>query len=264
MLMMCFFYCIPFSKGLFFAFAPMLILFSLFVLKRGIRQSRPRLRQMAFLLMFLAFLKMFTVDIYFLRDTLLCGIGLLSSACDAEGFKVLQISGFVTLLLLSLGLRHVYHLFNRVLTQSNLSSEQGRIKIWANLSMALVSVLMIWLIAPWIGFLTVGHVPKLFMQVPWQHLAVLNAAILLIGFWKLEDYKWVYDPSDAARKKYNNRVWTAKDTLWLSGLLFLITLAFCYASSDALSTKPSKKKTHIQIDMPDMDSFGPGFRMPEQ
>ena len=264
MLMMCLFYCIPFSKGLFYAFSPLLILFSLFVLKRGIRQSRFGLRRMAFLLIFFAFLKMLTVDIYLLRGEILCGSSLLSFGCHEEGVKMLQAAGFMLLLLLSVCLLYIYRRFNHDRKQVNLAPEQGRLKTWANLSMALVVVLIIWLIAPWAGFLTVGHVPQLFMQVPWQRLAILNTAVLLIGFWKLEDYKWVYDPADAARKKYNNRVWTAKDTLWLSGVLFLITLAFSYASSDVLSGTMPKERNHIQIDMPDLDSLGPRFRLPNQ
>ena len=90
MLMMCWFYCIPFAKGLFFASAPLILLFSLFVLKRGIRQSRLGLRQLAFVLMFIAIMKLFTVDIYLSRDTFLCAF----DECHDTGlFKMLQAAG---------------------------------------------------------------------------------------------------------------------------------------------------------------------------
>ena len=48
MLMMCWFYGVPFVKGLFFASSLLLLLFSVFALKRGVRQSRSTLRGVAF------------------------------------------------------------------------------------------------------------------------------------------------------------------------------------------------------------------------
>jgi hypothetical protein len=262
MLMMCWFYCIPFAKGLFFASAFLLIIFSLFVLKRGVRQSRPLLRQLSFLLIFIAILKIFTVDIYLLRDNLLCGAGLFKSSCNAQGFKILQASGLAALLLCSLLLLNLYRSFIRERKRREITPEQNHLRLWSNLGMFLVMLLVLWLAAPWVGFLTVGHVPKLFMNVPWQHLAVLDTVVLLIGFWKLEDCLWIYDPAEKNKKKYISRVWTPKDTLGLSVILFLITLAFSYASNDVLSTSRPSEKSHFQMDEIDLGGFGLGFHLP--
>lgn len=264
MLMMCWFYCIPFAKGLFFASSFLLIIFSLFVLKRGIRQSRPWLRQAAFLLIFISVLKLFTVDIYLLRDQMLCDSRFFSSSCNAQGFKILQASGLAVLALCSLVLFNLYRNFIRERKRREITPEQNHLRFWSNFGMFLVMLLVLWLAAPWVGFLTVGHVPQLFMNVPWQHLAVLNTVVLLIGFWKLEDCSWLYNPAEKTRKKYLSRVWTPKDTLGLSVILFLITLAFSYASNDVLSTSQTHGQTHLQIDKIDFRSLGPGFHLPQK
>lgn len=259
MLTICWFYCIPFAKGLFFALSPLLFLFSLFMLKRGIRQSRPLLRQAAFLLMFLAALKLFTVDIYFLKDRL---CGLFAPDCNATGFKILQAGGLVALTLTGLLLAQIYRSFIRNRRQAVIASEQMRLKCWSNLSIFLVLGLIFWLAAPWAGFLTVGHVPKLFMEVPWQYLAIMNVVVLLISFWKLEDCSWTYNPADKSRKAHSHRVWTAKDTLWLSAILFLITLVFSYASHDVLSGTTPHNQANIRMEDLDISRFGARFRLP--
>jgi NADH:ubiquinone oxidoreductase subunit 5 (subunit L)/multisubunit Na+/H+ antiporter MnhA subunit len=266
MLMMCWFYCIPFAKGLFFAFAPLLVLFSLFALKRGIRQSRPGLRQWSFLLMFIALLKMTTWDLYLLREDILCGIALFSEACTAEGIKILQAAGLAALVLGSVLLFNLYGRFMHTRRQQEKTPDKVNIRFWANLAMCLVLLLILWLAAPWAGYLTVGHVPQIFMRVPWQHLAVLTIFVLLLGFWKLEDCRWVYNPREKDKaKKHHVAVWTPKDTLWVSVILFLFALAFSYASNDALSTslpKKGEKSMHLQIDRSDLEELGRGFRRP--
>src|ERR1035437_2582088 len=108
MLMMCWFYCIPFAKGFFFASGLLLLLFSLFVLKRGIRQSRSGLRQFAFMLMFLAILKMCTVDIYLLREYLLFTF---DKGHDTGFFKKVQGGGLIALVVCSLFLFNLYRSF---------------------------------------------------------------------------------------------------------------------------------------------------------
>jgi len=265
MLMMCWFYCVPLAKGLFFAFSLLLILFSLFMLKRGIRQSRSALRQTAFLLIFFAVVKIFTVDLYLLREKILCGDGLFPSGCNDTGFKLLMLSGLIVLSLSSLAIFNIYRGFILDRKQASVTPEKARLPLWANLSLFLVVVLILWLAAPWVGYLTVGHAPGLFMQVPWQHLAVLNIIVLLMGFWKLEDCSWIYHPAEKMQKKHLSHVWTPKDTLWLSVILFLIALAFSYASSDVLSEAGSRKSeagSHIQIDDIDFSFLGGGFHLP--
>jgi len=258
MLMMCWFYCIPFAKGMFFGSSGLMILFSLFMLKRGIRQSRLPLRQGAFLLMFIALLKFFIADVYLLKDYILCG-SLFRSACTTAGFNTLMISSVIGLLLSSLILFNFYRGFILEKKQPHITPAQVRLELWSNLSLTLVVSLIVWLAAPWVGYLTVGHVPALFMQVPWQHLAVLNLIVLLIGFWKLEDCSWIFRPAEKLQKEHITRVWTPRDTLWLSVILFLIAAAFSYISSDVLSMSLGNEKDQIHIDVEDIIDRAPKF-----
>lgn len=260
MLTMCWFYCIPFAKGLFFAASLMLIVFALFVLKRGVRQSRPALRQTAFLLIFLSLLKMLTIDIYLLREVVLCDTAFFQAGCSPIGFRILQFSGLLVLALSSVLLLNVYRSFMRNRKQAETKPQAG-MRVWANISISLVAGLIVWLVAPWAGYLTVGHVPQLFMQVPWQNLALLNITVLLISFWKLEDCNWIYNPTGHAQKKQPIRVWTPKDTLWLAAILFLITLLFSYVSHDVLSPSAQVEKgaSHLRVEDLDFTNIGPQF-----
>ena len=139
MLMMCWFYCIPLAKGIFFASSPLLILFSMFVLKRGVRQSRLGLRQFSFLLMFVAMLKMFTLDIYLSRYYILCAF----SACNDTGlFKAIQGGGLLALVLGSLFLFNLYRSFAQNRPQKEVTPEQVNLSFWANLSISLVVLLI--------------------------------------------------------------------------------------------------------------------------
>ncbi len=261
MLMMCWFYCVPFAKALFFAFSLLLVLFALFALKRGVCRARPGLRQLSFLLMFTALLKMCTVDVYLLREHLLCTIG--SRWCTATGFKMLQGGALVLLLVSSVLLFNIYRGFVRERRVREVMPEENHLFLWTNAGMSLVLLLILWLAAPWFGFLTVGHVPAFFMNVPWQYLAMLETAVLLVGFWKLEDCGWLYDPAATHKKRYETRVWTPKDTLNLSVMLFLIALAFSYVSSDVLSptTRRSTSSSVPSLSFEDLDRIK-GFHMP--
>lgn len=103
------------------------------------------------------------------------------------------------------------------------------------------------------GLLTVGRVPQIIMDVPWQFLTVLNVIVILIGFWKLEDCGWTYKPAEKTRQWHQSHVWTAKDTLWVAVVLFLIALAFSYASEDVLSVGDTSVMSHPNITMDDLD-----------
>ncbi|MBI3441542.1 MAG: hypothetical protein HY052_07050 [Proteobacteria bacterium] len=256
MLMMCWFYCVPLAKGLFFAASPLLIIVAFFILKRGVRQSRRELRQAAFFTIFIAFLKMLTIDIYLSRDSLLCGVHLLRFGCNATGFKILQMLALFALAPVSFFLFNVYRGFIRDRKQPEITPKQVHLTLWANLSLASVLVLVVWLAAPWIGYLTVGHAPQLFMRVPWQLLAAVNILVLLTGFWKLEDCSWIYHPAEHTKKKYAHRVWTPKDTLGLSVILFLIAFAFSYVSSDVLSPTHVHETGPLDLDKIDFSNFG--------
>jgi hypothetical protein len=234
MLMMCFFYCVSLAKGLFYASAPLLVLFSLFVLKRGIRQDRPALRETAFLIIFGALLKFFIWDVYLLRQDVLCRVETIASQwCTYDGIKLLHTVSMAMLILCSFVLFNIYRYFVRVRRPPQVTPEQIYLGFWANLSLGLVMLLIFWLIAPWIGYLTVGHVPPLFNQVPWQSMALVNIVVLLRGFWRAEDCIWTYDPRDKKTMR-TIRTWTARDTLWISAFLLLVALAFSFASVDVL------------------------------
>jgi hypothetical protein len=240
MIMMCLYYCIPFAKIFFFIFSVLLFVFALFMLKRGVRQSRPKLRQWAFFTMFLALLKFFTADLFFLKEKLLCDFRLFNLGCGAAGFQKLQALGLIGLTVVSLFLFNFYRNYIHERKALEVPPEQTNLRLWANISMTFVMVVILWLAAPWVGYLTVGHIPKLFMEVPWEYLAVANAIALLIGFWKLEDCLWAYQHSskkdtDKKKRHHVNNTRTPKDTLWLAAILFLITLAFSYASHDVLT-----------------------------
>jgi hypothetical protein len=263
MLMMCWLYCIPFVKGVLFGVAPLVFLFSLYVLKRGIRQARPGLRQFAFILMFAALLKLTILDAYLLRGELACAFG---RCGDAAAMKMAQGAGLALLALGGFFLFNLYRSFAADRRQRQITPKEARLSFWANLSLVLVIALILWLAAPWVGYLTIGRAPAFFTEMQWQYLAVLNVFALLIGFWKLEDCNRPHKLGDKARRSYEVQVWTAKDTLWVSAALFFIAIAFSYASSDALSASEPRQGSHFQVNFKDisLDAMGGGFARPKR
>ena len=250
MLMLCWFYCIPFAKLAFFASGPFLFVLAMFALKRGVRQQRGTLRQVAFFMMFAALMKMTTVDIYFLRPDLLCRF---NGCHDGGFFRYVQVGGLAALVLLSLFLFNMYRSFAHDKPQKRITPEQVHLSLWANIGLLLV--LIAWLAAPWAGYLTVGHIPAFFVRIPWQHLAELDVVILLIGFWKLEDCVWTYDPAERKKRGFKIDVWTAKDTLWVSVVLLLIGLGLSYISHDVLSMNTPSHSAHINVNLDNLDKL---------
>ena len=118
-----------------------------------------------------------------------------------------------------------------------LRPEDVGLRFWANLSLFFVFAMIVWTLAPWVGSLTVGYVPKIFITLQWQHFAIANLLLLLVGFWKVESCNWQFDPKE---KKENRSMqaaqsWTPRDTLWLNVFLYLITLALSYVAHDVLT-----------------------------
>ena len=99
MLMLCWFYCIPFMKMLYYASAPLLMVFALFVLKRGIYRARPGLRQTAFAILFFAAVKLWVFDLRDLDEHVVCvtGMKIVQVLCTPAGFKVIGIIGLLGL-----------------------------------------------------------------------------------------------------------------------------------------------------------------------
>lgn len=202
MLMLCWFYCIPFAKLLYFASAGIFVIFAFFMLRRGIYRDQPGLRQGAFLWMFVAAVKFFIFDIRMLKDKILCGgwLGMKAQACGAGGLYagapvMLEVAGIGALAAVSFVLFHFYRRCLPPTRKKLVAPEDTAMHRWANLSLIMVIAMAIWTMAPWVGYLTVGYVPKVFALVKWQYLAVINVAVLLVGFWEAERCNWNYQSS---------------------------------------------------------------------
>lgn len=238
MLMLCWFYCIPFAILLYFALSPIIAVFSLFMIKRGMRQGRKGLKQWAFALLFAAGLKTFILDLHmkFAQDYLFCTQKMLPIvACTPGALHKVKLAGLMALVIFGAILVHAY---GRVMTDRKpkiCTPEEVNLRFWANLGLVSVFAMIIWTMAPWVGALTVGGVPKLFMVVKWQHFAIINVLLLLIGFWKVESCSWEYKSGDKESRKRVSGGWSPRDTLWLNVFLYLITLALSYVAHDILT-----------------------------
>lgn len=238
MLMLCWFYCIPFAKLLYFATGPLLLIFAAFMLRRGIRNARGGLRRAALFMMFLACGKMFLADLHIAKDDLFCGTGMFAfeGSCAREVMLAIDAIGLILMVVSSLLIANAYrlHLHDREFVP--LTPEEAHLPFWSRLSMAGVWVMVLWQLAPWVGALTIGSVPEIFLQLPWQVLALINCGLLLYSFWKAESCVW--DTSTATKKRtgsHLNKSWNARDSLWLSVFVYLVTLALSYVAHDVLS-----------------------------
>ena len=241
MLMICWFYCIPFAKFLYFAAGPLLFVYALFMLKRGIRGARPSLRQSAFILMFVALFKMCLFDVRMLKRDFFCTVSktLYDAFCNKEGMIFADMLGLVVLAASSFGLFYFYREFMNIKQPSFVPPDRENLREWVNITLWSLIIMVVWQIAPWVGYLTVGSVATIFVAVPWQGLAVFNLILLLICFWKVESVKWVRDAGQQNIKNTGNShlglTWTPKDTLWMNVFIYLITLALSYVAHDVLA-----------------------------
>ncbi len=236
MLMLCWFYCIPFAILFYFALGPLLLLFSMFAVKRGMRQRRMGLKKASFIVMFLSAIKLFIFDIRMTEEYIICEKKLLPFLeCGAGGFRMLEFAGIIALVITSVVLFHFYGVCMPDRKPKVYLPKDVNLRLWANLGLFSVFAMIIWTMAPWVGALSVGYVPKIFSVVQWQHFAVLNTLLLLIGLWKVESCSWEYSSSDKSNRKQVAGGWTPRDTLWLNFFLFLITLALSYVAHDILT-----------------------------
>lgn len=239
MFMLCWFYCIPFAKMLYFASAPLLLVLSLFALKRGMRNNRASLRQTSFALMFLSCFKMCLFDIRMLKKDLLCGMyaQVESAACNTAGFMAAELLGLMLMVFSSAIIFHYYRKYLHMRTMPMKTPEQVHLPLWANMTMVSILLMVVWQLAPWVGYLTIGRIPGVFISLPWQGLALLNLLLLLIGFWKAESCVWNYDVQKKKQMAHLNKTWTARDTLWMAVFIYLLTLALSYVAHDVLAPK---------------------------
>jgi hypothetical protein len=241
MLMLCWFYCIPFAKLLYFALAPLLFVFGLFALKRGIYRQRAGLRLASFLLMFVSALKFFVFDIRLLKTDLLCagGLGWAPQLCQRGVMILIDLAGLIAMCLVSFV---IFHFYRRTLPNSKpprLRPEDVNLRSWANASLLTVCAMIVWTLAPWVSSLLIGSVPALFSILQWQHFAIINVILLVIGFWKVESCDWTITAADGRVRRIDSAQaaasWTPRDTLWMNVFLFLVTLALSYVAHDILT-----------------------------
>lgn len=237
-MMLCWFYCIDFAKFLYFASAPILFIFSLFVLKRGVRNAREGLRVAALTLMFVSLIKICVFDVRHLGKNLLCTVNeeLSKVGCNTVWEKGLQFSGLLLLVLGSVGLFIAYKHYLNIKRTSVLTPEDVNLRFWSNLCLFSTIGMVAWTCAPWIGSLTVGKTPAIFEAVPWQSVAIINLVLLLFGFWKAESCTWNYDVRKRKeRGAHLNQTWTPRDTLWMTVFIYLLTLGLSYIAHDVLT-----------------------------
>ena len=244
MLMICWFYCLSFAKVLYYASAPLLFVFSLFVLKRGIFRARAGLRETAFAIMLCAAVKVFVFDVRTLDQYVVCATGIraVEALCSPIGFKVIGVLGLLGLCGCAYAIFYFYRATLRNKPPRLQSPEAIGIRHWANASMTGVIVLMCWTLVPWIGSLTVGSVPDIFIGRAWQYIALVCVGMLLTGFWRAESCDWVGGKNAAGQRaggirpgSYASAVWTPRDTLWMAVFLFLGTIALSYVGHDVLT-----------------------------
>lgn len=241
MLMMCWFYCFDFAWFLYYASAPFLFLCAMFALKRGLRNQRKGLRKAAFAMMLAASTKLFLIDPIFLTSGVkrgLCKVApkLGALGCDVagRGDHFIRIGGMVLFLIVGYAIYEYYKVCIPDRKPKDTTPEQVHLRFWANFSFWSVLTMIIWQLAPWVGYLTVGCIPKIFLTLTWQQLALANLGLLLVGFWKLESCVWQYKAAQKERAKYMQNTWTPKDTLWMTVFLYLITLGMSYVAHDLM------------------------------
>ena len=241
MLALCWFYCIPFAKFLYFAIGPILILFCMFMFKRGIYTARPKLRQWALVMIFFALVKICAFDVRALSRDLLCTVNeqLSEMGCNQNWQRGLQLVALLVLVGGSLLLFQLHRAYMNVKDVTTLKPDDVHLRLWANLCLISIIGMAVWQCAPWVASLTIGMTPKIFTNVPWQALAIFNLCLLIYGFWKSESCNWNYEVKHKKRMAHLNQTWTARDTLWMCVFLYLVTLALAYVAHDILTPPAS-------------------------
>lgn len=248
MLMIMWIYRVVFANFVYFASSGVLFVIGLFMLKRGVYSRRPALRQLAFGMIFVAVFKVTMLDVRFAKRYLICDfagdadIPLLP--CSARGMMTADFLGMLLFVLGALAIFQAYRVWMPDRKIELQRPDQVSLRFWANFSLWMVIAMLCWLAAPWLGFLTVGYVPRIFTAVPWQAFAVVNIALLLLGFWKSESCAWSFDILKKDKMRHLNETWTPRDTLWLNVFLYVIALALCYVSHDILT--PAGPATEVQ------------------
>ncbi|MGM0422010.1 MAG: hypothetical protein ACQEQL_02815 [Pseudomonadota bacterium] len=228
MFMVCWHYCMPFLNFLYFAIAPIMILWGAFVMKRGINLYKRPLRDRALILWALAIVKICVLDIRGISIELFCDS---VQGCSTEKLWAINI---FSLLCLGGGAYIWWRLCKKFRPDregyiSRPTNQQPLVK-WTRMSVLTVSLFVIWVSGPWVTSLTMGSIPKLFLIFSWPYMSVLALVSLLMAFWKLEDFQWLYS-STKSRIADKKKVWIPKDTLWTLVFIYGFTVMLAFASS---------------------------------
>ncbi len=216
MFTICWFYCTSFLSAVYYASAPLVFVVAALVLQRGRVRQRQDLRKAAFALALPACLKLALFDLPDAGLPLWAAVLLLAP--------------------LGAGLRWLYCRYAAAnVSALRQSPAQARLRLWANIAVAAVAGMGLWVAAPWLGYLTVGHVPRIFMTLPWEMPALACFALILRGFWKLESCAFGDAEFLAREKRYVTRIWTPRDTLWTALVAYVFILALSYVSHDILT-----------------------------
>lgn len=215
-----------------------MFVFALFMLKRGICQARPKLRQWALVIMFFCLIKVCAFDVRMLGRELLCSVSdeLSEVGCNTRWLQGLQVLALVALVAGSLILFQVSRLYGNVKEPTTTKPADVYLSFWSNATLFCVSAMVVWQCAPWVGFLTIGYVPRIFSEVPWQWFAIFNLCLLLASFWVAENCNWNYEVKHKKRMAHLNATWTQRDTLWMCVFIYLATLALSYVAHDVLTS----------------------------
>ncbi|HYD17962.1 MAG TPA: hypothetical protein VEF76_05755 [Patescibacteria group bacterium] len=241
MLMMCWFYCFDLAWFLYFAGGPIFFLCAMFALKRGLANKRKGLRQTAFMMMAAVTAKMFVIDPFLFPAPIkkrACELApkLAPLACNADGkgYPFIQVSGLIIFVTVGYFIYEYYKIYMPDRPTKQVTPDQVHLRFWANLTMVSTMMMVMWQLAPWVGYLTVGCIPAVFILFTWQQLAVVNLGLLTLGFWKLESCVWQFKVSERERMKYVTNTWTPKDTLWMTVFIYMVTLGMSYVAHDIM------------------------------
>lgn len=269
MLMMCWFYCFDLAWFLYYAGGPLLMLCAMFALKRGIANQRKGLRQTAFLMMWGVSAKMFLIDPFMFPAAIkkkACSVAAqlepLACKADGKGYPFIQFSGVVLFFVFAYVIYEYYKIHMPEKKIKHVTPDQVHLRFWANLAFVSTMTMVMWQLAPWVGYLTVGCIPGIFILFTWQELALVNLGLLTLGFWKLESCVWQYKVSERERMKYVQATWTPKDTLWMTVFIYIVTLGMSYVAHDIMvrtkSVPHSCSLAQMQQNREDMNEIDSG------
>jgi hypothetical protein len=168
---------------------------------------------------------------------LLCTVNdeLSEKGCNKRGLQVFQFVALLALIAGSYVLFLTHRRYSNADKPSQLTPKDIGLSFWSNLSVVSVIAMVVWQCAPWVGFLTVGRVPEVFVHVPWQWFAIGNLLLLLYAFWRAESCNWHYEVKHKKNMSHLHATWTQRDTLWMCVFIYLVALGLSYVSYDVLT-----------------------------